>query len=111
MNLELAPSNLKLSKEDVDKTISALILFDTRSDQANYLGITRQALYKRLHSHPEIDDFLLAIRKVTRDSLVMASVRAAERLVELIDDYDPKISLEASTKILDISGVGFRRHS
>lgn len=94
-----------MNKIEIKKTAFALLNYQTKDEQARSLGISRQALYKRLANHPEITDIVETASELSLSILRIASVKASDNLVRLIDHGNPNISLKASTEILDRVGI------
>lgn len=92
-------------RTEIKETAFALLNYQTKDEQARSLGISRQALYKRLAKHPEISDIVETASELSLTILRVASVKASDNLVRLIDHGNPNISLKASTEILDRIGL------
>jgi hypothetical protein len=94
-----------LGTGEIQETTIALITYESREKQAKALGISRQALYKRLVNHPEIEEFTSKLNVVAQNTLTLASIKAAERLASLIDSPILKVSMQASIEVLDRAGL------
>lgn len=94
-----------MDKSEIKETAFALLNYQTRDQQAQSLGISRQALYKRLANYPEIQEIVESSSELALNILRVASVKASDNLVRLIDHGNPNISLKASTEILDRVGL------
>lgn len=97
---------MKENNKITQDTVIALLSHSERGKQAKALGISRQALHKRLVNHPEIEEFAGRLGTVAENTLTLASIKAAERLVSLIDSPILKVSMQASIEVLDRVGVG-----
>lgn len=95
----------QLTDEDIQKTVVALMSYSTRTDQADALEISRQALYKRLLNHPEIESYVDKFCRASQQIMCLTSVKAVTKLVDLVEHGNPKISLKASCEVLDRVGI------
>lgn len=94
-----------LNNNEIQETSIALLTFDTKEEQAKSLGISRQALYKRLVNYPQIEEFANKLSQIAENNLLIASIKASEKLIKLIDSPIQKISLQASIQVLDRVGI------
>lgn len=92
-------------KRKIEDTVTALLSFSNRSEQAEALGISRQALYKRIVNYPEINEYITTLTKIADSVLQIASIKASENLIELLGSSDERVSIEASKEILDRVGI------
>lgn len=95
----------KLTSRDIQDTCIVLLVHDSRKRQASELGISRQALYNRIANYPEIEQFAKKVASSAGRILAIASIKASEKLIELVDNPDPRVALVASKEVLDRCGV------
>ena len=98
----------KLTEIDFNETVLSLLVYPTREEQALGLKISRQALHKRLVNHPEINEEVSHFAKYAKSLLAIASLKASDNLIRLLDSSNPYISLKASTEILDRVGCIYK---
>lgn len=89
----------------IGETVSALMLSTTVKDAAGSLGIARSTLYKRLENHPEIKETVRLLNNSANKILSLSTLKAASKLIELIDHQDSRIAFAASKEVLDRAGV------
>lgn len=88
------------------ETLRALLSFKTKTAAANALSIERQTLYDRIEKYG-LDKFIAEIPKKAIETLQMGSERAAEVLVDALDERHNKMA--AANSILDRVGVGAKQ--
>lgn len=93
----------KLDKKGVE-TLMALLQEKTVTDAAKVLQIDRTAIYYRISKYG-LDKIIAQIPKQAILRLQLASVRAADTMVELLEAKDDKIKLEASKETLNRVGI------
>lgn len=86
------------------ETLTALITCDTKTEAAQKLGITRDALYKRIDQY-KLQKYLDEIALDALEIIKKSTIKAAKNLDKKIDHTSPQVSLEASREILDRAGV------
>lgn len=106
MEVDESLQKTKISEEEIQKTVVAVLTYDTREKQAESLGITRQGLYKRILKNPEISKLASMVSKKSEQIMQVASIKASYKLIELLDHPNPKVSIVAATQILDRVGFG-----
>ena len=90
-----------LDKEGV-QTLLAYMQSKTVEDAARALGITRQGLWLRVKKY-KLDEIISEVPKEALMRLQLGSTKAAEKLVEKLDDRHE--GLQAATEILDRVGL------
>lgn len=96
----------KLTGKDLKKaneTITAMLTSQTMEEAAEKLGISRIGLFKRRERYG-LDQIIEQHVETARMKLQDGSIKAAQKLVSLIDDK--RYSLEASKEVLDRVGIG-----
>lgn len=93
----------KLDKKGT-KTLIALMTNSTRVKAYESLGISKEALYKRIRKY-KLNDYLDEIPQEALSTLKQGSIAAAENFVSKIDSRNENVSMEASKEILDRVGV------
>ena len=93
----------KLDKKGT-KTLIALMTNPTRVKAYESLGISKEALYKRIRKY-QLNDYLDEIPQEALSTLKQGSIAAAENFVSKIDSRNENVSMEASKEILDRVGV------
>jgi hydroxypyruvate isomerase len=84
----------------IAETIASILVHPTLTVAAENLKITRQALYDRIEKH-DLRTILESIKTQAMDTLLMSSVKAAEKLVKEIDNVDSAIGIDVSKDILN----------
>ena len=95
----------KISEQEIQRTVVAVLTCNTRESQAEALGITRQGLYKRILNNPEINQLASKVSEKAVQMMQIASIKASYKLIELLDHPNPKISMIVATQILDRVGL------
>lgn len=106
----------KLKPETEDKTLQpldrvgtetlvALLSSDTRTEAAEKLGLSRNALYERIAKYG-LEAHIAKVPEQALSVMRQGSLKASENYIKKIDHRDPRISLEASNQILDRIGLG-----
>lgn len=109
----------KLQPESEDKTLQpldrigtetlvALLSSDTRTEAAERLGLSRNALYERITKYG-LEAHIAKVPEQALSVMRQGSLKASENYIKKIDHRDPKISLEASNQILDRIGLGAKQ--
>lgn len=95
-----------ITKHDImaQETLLALVSTHTRTEAAEQLGISRNALYDRIDRY-KLDDQLIKIPQEALSRLQIGSIKAANDLVSKVGHADPTISLAADKEVLDRVGV------
>jgi hypothetical protein len=92
-------------KNLVAETISALLVTKNVTEAAELLEVDRTTLYKRFKSHPEIKEIALATQEYSQMALKLASAKAVNVLVRLLDCSMIGTRMEAAKEILDRAGL------
>lgn len=87
------------------ETLIALLSSDTRTEAAERLGISRNALYDRIDKYG-LEAHIAKVPEQALSVMRQGSLKAAENYIKKIDHRDAKISLEASNQVLDRIGLG-----
>lgn len=105
-------SVLKLSKRQKELIRSTALAVSGQKNQtqaAAALGITRQAMGKRIQTYPQIMEEVDKMRKLTvefaRNRVLSASEDSADKLVSLMEANSENVQLQASIEILDRAGI------
>lgn len=109
----------KLQPESEDKTLQpldrigtetlvALLSSDTRTEAAERLGLSRNALYERITKYG-LEAHIAKVPEQALSVMRQGSLKASENYIKKIDHRDPRISLEASNQILDRIGLGAKQ--
>jgi hypothetical protein len=85
-----------------DETLLALLQEKTKTDAAKRLSIDRSTLYQRIERYG-LDQVIAEMPKKALQQLQLGSIRAAEVMVEQLEDRKNK--MEAAKEILDRTGV------
>lgn len=93
-----------IQQKKATATLIALWEHDNIPQAAAALGISRAALYERIKSY-NLDEKLAEMHEAGRLVLQQGTRKAAENVVSKIDSDDEKISLQASTEVLDRTGL------
>jgi hypothetical protein len=104
MTKKMVEKSLGKKTPIISETVAAIISTKTKGDAADKIGISETALYKRLDKHPEIKEIINKIPETALNLLKESSLKAAEKIVETIDDKSK--GLEAAKDVLDRVGVG-----
>lgn len=97
-------SQKSLGSSTITETVAAILISNTLTDAAKRLGISRSSLYERINRYDlkkSLDPF---IEQATY-SLKIASIKAAEELVNQLDNSNIYIRAEAAKGILDRIGI------
>lgn len=86
------------------ETLLALICSKSRSEAAKHLGIDRSTLYNRIEKY-QLDALVKKLPEEALGALKMASVKAANVLIQNLNNRDSKLQLESAKQILDRVGV------
>ena len=86
------------------ETLLAVTTSETMDEAAKKLGISRQQIYKRIDKY-ELKEKIVALRENALNELTVGSVKAARKLVTLIDSESEQIAKSASDSVLDRIGV------
>lgn len=97
---ELTPTQQKKATA----TLIALWEHDTIPEAAEALGISRVQVYERIKNYG-LNEKLAEMREAGQLVLVQGAQKAAGNLVEKIASKDEKISIQASTEVLDRVGI------
>lgn len=93
----------------VKTTALALVECDTKVKACEQLGISNQALVKRLNTYPQIHELIEQYTqqtiKLARTHLFKNTGKGAEKLVSLMDANSENVQLQASIEILDRAGI------
>lgn len=84
------------------ETLLALLSTKTNTEAAERLGIERSTLWYRIQKY-KLDEMIEKVPKEALMRLQLSSTRAAEKLIEKLDDR--KDGLQAATEILDRVGL------
>lgn len=84
------------------ETLLALLTYRTKTAAAKALSIDDSTLYQRINKY-ELNKFLEELPTRALQQLQLGSVRAAEVMIEQLDDRKNK--MEAAKEILDRTGV------
>lgn len=90
----------------IAETMYAITTCDTYEEAAKYLGISNTALANRRAKY-DIDKKMAERTEFALRSLQEGSLKAANKLVKLIDDK--RYEFEASKEVLDRVGVGTQK--
>ena len=111
---EVDTQNVPKTPQPLDEvgkeTLLALLTSDTKTKAAEKLDIDRKTLYLRMEKYG-LRAYLSQLQQEALDTLRMGSIKAAENMVNKIDDRDAKISMEASKDVLDRAGVGVSKQN
>jgi hypothetical protein len=99
--LQTIDKSVELDKTGKE-TLLALLTHRTKTAAAKSLSISQQALYQRIDKY-ELNKFIAELPARALQQLQLGSIRAAEVMVEQLDDRQNK--MEASKEILDRTGV------
>ena len=98
--------NNKIQRKDpVSDTISALLVSNSITEAAELLKIDRTTIYKRMEKYPEIKETVDKISDYSHMVLKLASVKAANTLIALLDRPDSNIRYKAAIEILNRVGI------
>lgn len=86
------------------ETLLAVTTSETGQEAADKLGISRQHLYRRIKEYG-LTDKILVLREDALNELTLGSMKAAQKLVKLIDSDNETIAKGASESVLDRAGV------
>lgn len=86
------------------ETLLAVTTSETMDEAAKKLGISRQQIYKRIDKY-ELKEKIVALRENALNELTVGSVKAARKLVTLIDSESEQIAKSASDSVLDRIGL------
>lgn len=102
MNQQLSDKTIQLDEKGKE-TLIALLTYKTRTKAAEALQISRDTLYKRIESYG-LNEIIIKIPEEALQTLQIASTRAAEIIVDKLDDqYGP--NYEVAKEILDRVGI------
>lgn len=93
-----------IQQKKATATLIALWEHDTIPQAAEALGITRQQVYDRIKAYG-LNEKLAEMHEAGRLTLQQGTRKAAENVIDKIDSKDEKISLQASTEVLDRTGL------
>lgn len=86
------------------ETLLAVTTSETMDEAAKKLGISRQQIYKRIDKYG-LKEKIVALRENALNELSVGSVKAARKLVTLIDSESEQIAKSASDSVLDRIGL------
>ncbi|HFI0143470.1 TPA: phBC6A51 family helix-turn-helix protein [Streptococcus suis] len=98
----MSKNKYKISDKKLNKALELLALKEmSDSAIAQEVGISRNTL-KRIKDDPEHQELF---KSESESSIKMASQKAANRLISLIDAKSELVALQASQLVLELSGI------
>lgn len=98
----MSKNKYKISGKKLNKALELLALKEmSDSAIAQEVGISRNTL-KRIKDDPEHQELF---KSESESSIKMASQKAANRLIRLIDAKSELVALQASQLVLELSGI------
>ena len=99
----MTDKTLARAKVTISETTAAILSGGSNRRGAEILGITETSLYERLNKYPEIREAINKAREVAAEKLMTATPRAAEVIVDGLDDKRSRY--DNAKYILDGMGV------